>query len=283
MTSKTATTSKKPEANAGKPSLIVFGVSDIGKPRAGTFLAKDQILAAKAAATMGLSVLAIKDDKCRTIAARLPRGRVSANARSFVPFVKEALFGDLLIVAGEHGIRLNNSQKSATSGAPAKSVSMPLPPRLPKGWEDISVGDLVLATDEDPADGRWKAIVVKKVGDMLSLQWQTRLSRSVFVRHKFNVALLCGGFLAENPDEKSTPGVKYPSHPSAIGVGQTVCAPEEGPQLQFWDATVIEAGPDNLVLRWLGYDHVPPIRRTRKDLALICPEPGAPSAKKSAT
>jgi hypothetical protein len=62
---------------------------------------------------------------------------------------------------------------------------------LPRNWDEMEIGHLVLAL-YDPADaeGWWEAIVVEKTGDMLTLKWRDEPRKPKFVRHRLTVALL---------------------------------------------------------------------------------------------
>jgi hypothetical protein len=44
-------------------------------------------------------------------------------------------------------------------------------PSLPRSWNDIEIGHLVLA-QEVPGEGWWETIVVAKDNDMLTLRWR---------------------------------------------------------------------------------------------------------------
>ena len=83
-----ATETVKPDTDAAALAIIVFGRDDAGKPRAAAFGHSDAQLAEKAAGLIGMRVLRLETDKARELAGRLPRGRVFASGRAFVPFVK---------------------------------------------------------------------------------------------------------------------------------------------------------------------------------------------------
>lgn len=282
-TKKPAPATRATSAQTAAPALIVFGMSDIGKPRAGTFPATQQLVAGKAAATMGLSILAIKDQKTRAMAESLPAGRITAGEKGFIPFVRENLFAELLTAAKDHGIKLTPAMaKYMASQAERAQKNAKGDPSLPKDWSQFAVGDLVLAQDSDPEDGWWRAIVIKTTGDMLSLQWQHRLSKRVFIRHKYNVGLICAGLAQGAAPAPTNTTSKYPAHPSVIAVNQTVLCPEDGPMQQFWEAIPVGIETTSVTLRWRDYDGLPAVKRPLSQLALICPEPGTKSVKASA-
>src|SRR3954452_8640787 len=76
-------------------ALVVFGRDNGGKPHASRFDASEAELAEKAAGLMGMQVLRPETGEQRALAAKLPRGRVFASGRAFVPFVKAAVYGPL--------------------------------------------------------------------------------------------------------------------------------------------------------------------------------------------
>jgi hypothetical protein len=63
------------------------------------------------------------------------------------------------------------------------------PPGLPATWDDIDVGDLVIAWDE-PNAGWWEAIIAQKDGDMLTVRWRDYPKQAPAVLHRSTLALL---------------------------------------------------------------------------------------------
>ena len=72
----------------------------------------------------------------------------------------------------------------AGSGAPGGSA-----PNLPRNWQEIGVGDLVVA-QESLEDGWYEAIVVEADGDMLTLRWRDYPRQRQVVRHRLRLGLL---------------------------------------------------------------------------------------------
>ena len=62
-------------------------------------------------------------------------------------------------------------------------------PGLPRTWDEIDVGHLVLA-QEKPGEGYWETIVVAKDNDMLTLRWRDNPKYPHLVCHRTAVALL---------------------------------------------------------------------------------------------
>lgn len=157
----------------------------------------------------------------------------------------------------------NSSKKTAS-----KTLRSP-EPRLPSNWDEIAVGDLVLSCEDDPADGFWQALVVKRNGDKVTLQWQHRLMRRTFVKDRHTLALICGpdGQLPTlGPRPEVTANDTERGAPAQAG--DTFLAQEDGPIRQWWPVTVLEASGDALTLEWRDYPEVPPVQRSRSRLAV---------------
>ena len=76
-------------------TIIVFGVSAIGKPRAGTFKGSDVSAARKAAAKLGLSVVDLTDEAGLALAAKVPAGRIGGAGDNIIPFINKDLHGQI--------------------------------------------------------------------------------------------------------------------------------------------------------------------------------------------
>jgi hypothetical protein len=74
------------------PALVVFGLDDTKRPHASAFGARQAELAEKAAGLMGMTALRLATAEQKALAAKLPRGRVFASGRAFVPFVRAGLY-----------------------------------------------------------------------------------------------------------------------------------------------------------------------------------------------
>lgn len=89
-----------------------------------------------------------------------------------------------------------NSSSQAATVAPAASAkgtprgtetSTSVP--LPRSWNDIKVGSLVLA-QESHADGWWEAVVSEIRDDILTLRWRDYPRQMAVARNRKAVALL---------------------------------------------------------------------------------------------
>src|SRR5271167_3377567 len=91
----TPTKQTKPAKPAGKV-YVLFGADEYAKPRAARFSNGDPELLAKAAEAMHVRLVEVADSEVAEIAARLPTGRLHANGRGLVPYVKADLYSDLM-------------------------------------------------------------------------------------------------------------------------------------------------------------------------------------------
>jgi hypothetical protein len=153
-------------AKPAAPAIIVFGLDQAGKARAASFTSDQLGLATKAAELMKLRVVKVAGPELTELAARLQAGRIYASGHGFVPPIQPNIYD-----------RLNEL-------ADPKAA-----PGLPSSWDDIDVGQLVLA-QEVLAEGWWEAIVVARDNDMLTLKWRDYPKYPQLVRHRASVALL---------------------------------------------------------------------------------------------
>jgi hypothetical protein len=94
MTKKTP--KPKPAQAPKAKTYIVYGADEYAKPRAARFSADDPELLAKAVETMHLRMTEVTGDDLAEIATKLPAGRLHANGRSLVPYIRGDLYLDLL-------------------------------------------------------------------------------------------------------------------------------------------------------------------------------------------
>ena len=128
--------------------LVLFGIDNRGKPKGARFGKEHASLAMKAATQLQLNVLASNDPKVAEIAARLPVGRVHATGRTFVPFIRRDLYDKLVAAAANGNLHQPPSPPSGASSGAAGSRPPGSSPNLPRNWQEIGVGDLVVAQAE---------------------------------------------------------------------------------------------------------------------------------------
>jgi len=76
---------------------VLLVADEYAKPRAARFSAEDPELLAKAAASMYLRLVEVTDPEVAEIAAKLPAGRLHANGKGLVPYIKADLYSELLV------------------------------------------------------------------------------------------------------------------------------------------------------------------------------------------
>jgi hypothetical protein len=269
----------KPQAAS---AVILFGMIETGKPRAGTFRGPDIEPALKAASLLHLSVLTADSSEARELAGKLPAGRIQAKGHNIVPFVRNELYKRIAelskpsVAAASANQSSPNDQKKSGETLKLSGAS----PRLPRNWDDINVGDLVISQDADPADGWWQAIVIEKNGDRFKLRWQQLARGRPIQKHRLTLALMYAGAssdLAERQAGKSSSGTAatYPQDWAAIAPEQIVLAREDGPMQQWWEAKTIGQDKDSFTLQWRDHPALPNIVRPRLALALVHPKPKA--------
>jgi hypothetical protein len=256
---------------APQPVVVLFGLSAIGKPKAGAFKGTEIGSARKAATKLGLQIFEASDPAARALAAKIPAGRLHGHGEAVVPFVPKELYARIeALVQPQPKDGANNGARGQTSAARS--------PRLPTNWDDIRIGDRVLAQDADPADGWWQVTVVEKVGDVFKLRWPRTERGRPFQKHRATLALICpdANPKSAQPDPKkspSEPGSHFPQDWARIGLGQIVLAKEDGPAEQWWEAQTVKLDKDVFTLQWRGYPELPPIERPRASLGLVHPAP----------
>ena len=165
------------KSNPAKPTakFILFGADEYAKPRAATFSAEDPALLAKAAETMFLRLVQVTDPEVAEIAATLPAGRLHANGKGLVPYIKGDMYNELLCAT------LANQAPQANPG--------PSPQDLPRTWDELGPGHLVIAR-ETLEVGWWEAVVVERTGDLVTVRYRDYPQYPNMVRHRSAIALI---------------------------------------------------------------------------------------------
>jgi hypothetical protein len=166
---------------AAPKAIVLFGLSEDGKPQAGQFPEAHAGLVKKVAKALHLNALTVSPAELASIGAKIPAGRLYANRRSFIPNVRRDVHAKLIEFA---------KSGSSSSGRGAASGNPPLPPSagFPQDWASIAVGHQVLVQCSLP-DGWWESIVIKRDGDMLTLRWRDYPKEPAFTVHYCEVAL----------------------------------------------------------------------------------------------
>jgi len=180
--------------------LFVLGVDLDGKPRGGRFDNIDDRVVS-VALDLGLAAVVKASAEFAQVAQKLPAGRLYASGKAFIPAIKEALLTELMTILRKPGdaseaYRLENRPTKKDGGPPAVQCKSPITSGLPRSWQEIDVGHMVLA-HEGYEDGWWEAIVVKREDDILTLRYRDAPKLPTFVRHLNTVALVNPGPLAD--------------------------------------------------------------------------------------
>jgi hypothetical protein len=141
---------------------------------------------------------------------KLPVGRVHGGGKIvklFVPNIRRELYDQILEAARtaaeqsdakiEAGVAEQSGAVKALKDqadvalAEVRCVS-PVTSGLPRSWETIGVGHMVLA-HESPDDGWWEALVIKREDDILTLRYRDAPKLPTFIRHVTTVALVNPG------------------------------------------------------------------------------------------
>jgi hypothetical protein len=179
-------TKLSPSATAGtQPALLVFGLDQAGKPKAGRFAAAHGETAKEAAKALKLTVLEIAGADLEELAKTVPVGRIHARGKAFIPYVKRDLY-DRLAKLGSEPPPGNGSADVAKTPAAKPSASTPT---IPKDWSSLTVGHLVLAKEAPADEGWWDAVVLDRDGDTLLLRWHGYPKLPTFKRTVMAVAL----------------------------------------------------------------------------------------------
>lgn len=172
-------------ATAFEPAMIVYGLDEAKKAHASVFAADEVELATKAAALMGMVALPVTSDACRTLALGLARGKIFKSGSGFVPFTKMAAFEALKALGGE--------VPPLPDPPPADPFDAMVAIALPAtSWDNIAVGELVLAPEEDAAGGGWwPALVVElRLEQLAVLRWRDWPDLAPFPRRVADLGLL---------------------------------------------------------------------------------------------
>jgi hypothetical protein len=288
MTTMTAKAKTSGDRSTQLAPVILFGIDSSGKPKAAKFGMKHAGLATKAASQLQLRVLQGDDPKLAEIAGRLPVGKVHATGRMFVPFVRRDLYDKLLAAAPNGGSQGGATAPPSGTGGQTGGKPAGSPPNLPRTWAEIGIGDLVVAFG-GADEGWYEAIVAEADGDMLTLRWRDYPRERRTTYHRNRLALLHAS-AAPSPTS-SKPGKPAAAKESAsaadnssnqkglpltwdgLDAGHLVLAKADGPWGSWWEAIVNSNTGDALSLRWRNnHANVPPITRSRFELALIRPD-----------
>jgi hypothetical protein len=105
----------------------------------------------------------------------LPAGRLHANGKGLVPYVKGDVYSELLF--------------AALAPLPPQINADPVPQDLPRTWDELAPGHLVIAK-ESLELGWWEAIVLERTGDLVTVKYRDYPQYPPLVRHRSVIALI---------------------------------------------------------------------------------------------
>jgi hypothetical protein len=195
----------KTEAKKDNPILqrFVFGLDEGGKPIGARFPSSE---------TKVFEVAKARKLKCHSaytpewgeLGMQLPVGRLYARGKSFIPAIPKALYEKLQATLARCKEEHDRSQAERTAAAaaaqeaksgtakPSDPGAASLASGLPRKWEEIAPGHLVLAQESLP-EGWWEAVVVARDKDILTLRYRDYPKAPKFTRHVATIAMVNPG------------------------------------------------------------------------------------------
>jgi hypothetical protein len=279
-------THRQTSSSSAAAPVVLFGVDETGKPKAARFPENQANLATKAAGHLKLHVLPIIGPAVVDLAGRVPAGRIHANGRGFVPYIRRDLYAKLVAAAGSPSQGDHASTQAAAASGSTKPPSPNGQKHPPKNWDEIAPGHVVIALDE-PGEGWYETIVVETSGDMLTLRWRDYPRERRITRHRLSVGLLYPhGLPTTDPNSRSPkpqtakpkslakpasaePANAFPKTWDDIDINCLVLAKEDGPWRSWWEAIPTDKTDHTFLLRWRDFPQVPTITRPRWALGLL--------------
>lgn len=182
------------------PALIVLGLDEGGKAHASWFGEAETDVAEKAAGVMGMAALRASTDELRGLTGKLPKGKVFASGKAFVPFVKATTFDKIAthlpssyiwpVRAAKSAVEKPKPGKKASAARDHQTTDPNEGLTIPEGWDKIVFGSLVLAC-ENADEGWFPARVIQVSADgLFTLKWRDFPDWPVIVRRTHHLALL---------------------------------------------------------------------------------------------
>lgn len=197
------------QATQNNMPIILYGIDQHQKFRAALFPASQVDIAARAASRMNLNTAPVSTKELEELSKQLEPAKVYEAGKGFIPYIPKAIYGKIVALAGPGKIENANvpadddaNKKPKVQAGPKSKPTKPSKPTeakksknssaaegLPKSWEDVRVGHLVIA-QATKAEGWWEAIVTDVKRDILTLRWRDYPKVPRFARHRSTVALL---------------------------------------------------------------------------------------------
>ena len=173
--------------------FFVFGIDSTGKSRGARF-AEFNDRALKFALDIGMVGVHPASPAFTELAMKLPAGRLYASGKAFIPNVRRDAVKELNAILGSAGDTSQQHRPPTTNGEPQGSSISTIASGLPRSWESIEVGQVVLAEEDGVNEGYWACVVVKREADILTLRLRDYpKQKQQYVRHVAQVALIYPG------------------------------------------------------------------------------------------
>jgi hypothetical protein len=174
-------------------AVVVYGQDEADKPKAGRFKPSQAALAIKAAGLMKLNVFPVETTAQLAAVEKVPPGRLYANGRGFVPYVRRDLYDKLVDLAGASKQKpVPASAHTIAKGPDTQHDRTPVgtAPAFPSSWAEVGPGSQVLA-QESLEDGWWESVVVSRSpNDVLTLRYRDYPKLKPFTRHLATIGLM---------------------------------------------------------------------------------------------
>jgi hypothetical protein len=191
---------KKADKPATTPvPLFIVGLDNKGKPRGARFAQVDDRVV-NVALDMNLGAVVKASPAFAEAAKKLPAGRLLATGKAFIPEIKQALHDELFAILRQSGDSSEAYKLEKPKPAGEVRCTSPITSGLPRSWDEIDVGHMVLA-HEGYDDGWWEAVVVKREDDILTLRYRDAPKLPLFIRHVNTVALVNPGVTGVIPEK----------------------------------------------------------------------------------
>jgi hypothetical protein len=188
------------KATNAPDKFFVFGIDSTGKSRGARFPEfNDRAL--KFALDIGMIGIHPASPEFTERAMKLPAGRLYASGKAFIPNIRRDAVKELnaiLSSAGEtsqqHRLSPPTERTEDSSGVPQVRTLSAIASGLPRSWDSIEVGQVVLAEEDGVNEGYWACVVIKREQDILTLRLRDfPKQRQKYVRHVAQVALIYPG------------------------------------------------------------------------------------------
>jgi hypothetical protein len=182
-------TATKNNPRNGTPLLVFGTASGRKRPQAAWFTAQEATAARTAAQRLGLSALALDSEERQVVTTFVPKGRLLPDGRPVIPAVdRETL--ELL-----DRLQHQSPAKRKAAGNDDRARATDRRQLAAAFWESLSVGDLVLAAEEDDDSGKylagwWEAVIVAIDNGSCILGWRDYPDEGLFQRHRQHIAML---------------------------------------------------------------------------------------------